>query len=113
MTGDVSQIYGIANVDTLSSKRQRSLPVCCSVYDLLNFTSELATHHLRNESARQMQAAIGTLVSFEFDLEGSLNSFGKFKDFFVEPTFTKDSIAQLVDDEHRSSTVRKKLSLDV
>ena len=83
MTGDVSQIYGIANVDSLSAKRQRSLPVRCTVYDLLNFVSELSTHHLRNEGARTMQAALGTLVSSEFDLEGSIDSFGEFKDFFV------------------------------
>ena len=34
MTGDVSQIYGLANVDALSVKRQRTLPVNCTVYDL-------------------------------------------------------------------------------
>ena len=31
MTGDISQLYGIANIDALSSKRQRTLPVKCTV----------------------------------------------------------------------------------
>jgi len=83
MTGDVSQLYGIANVDALSSKRQRSLPVKCTVYDLLNFTSELATHHLGNAGARTIQAAIGTLISSEYDIENSINTFGSFSEFFV------------------------------
>ena len=61
MTGDVSQIYGLANVDALSVKRQRTLPVNCRVYDLLNFASELATHHATGSGSRTLQGWIGTL----------------------------------------------------
>ena len=45
MTGDLQRIYGMANLDALSVKRQRTLPAACKVYDLLNFASEVATHH--------------------------------------------------------------------
>ena len=83
MTGDVSELYGIANVDALSAKRQRTLPVRCTVYDLLNFASEVASHHLSGQATRSMQAWIGTLISSEYDLEGSVDSFGDFQDFFV------------------------------
>jgi hypothetical protein len=84
MTGDVSQIYGLANVDALSAKRQRALPVNCRVYDLLNFASELATHHTSGSASRVVQAWIGTLISREYDLEESCDTFCDFRDFFLD-----------------------------
>jgi hypothetical protein len=85
MTGDTSRLYGLANLDALSIKRQRTLPVKCRVYDLLNFVSEVATHHTRNEEgSRQCQAWLGNLISAEYDMEGTADKFGEFDDFFVE-----------------------------
>ena len=84
MTGDVSEIYGLANLDALSVKRQRTLPVNCRVYDLLNFVSELATHHATGPGPRMAQGWIGTLISHEFDLENSCDAFDDFQDFFLE-----------------------------
>ena len=84
MTGDVSQIYGLANVDALSVKRQRSLPVNCTVYDLLNFVSEVATHHADEHGSRASQAWLGTTISGEYDLENSCDSFDDFQDFFLD-----------------------------
>lgn len=86
MTGDASSIYGIANPDALSTKRQRTLPIRCSVYDLLNFASEVATHHAVNGGARITQTWLGSLISNEYDLEGSRTSFGEFQDFFLDRT---------------------------
>ena len=84
MTGDVSQIYGLANVDALSVKRQRSLPVNCTVYDLLNFASEVSTHHADEHGSRASQAWLGTTISGEYDLENSCDSFDDFQDFFLD-----------------------------
>jgi hypothetical protein len=84
MTGDVSQIYGLTNVDALSVKRQRTLPVNCRVYDLLNFASEIATHHATGFGPRVAQGWIGTLISKEYDLENSCDAFDDFRDFFLE-----------------------------
>jgi hypothetical protein len=84
MTGDVSEIYGLANVDALSVKRQRSLPVNCTVYDLLNFASEVATHHADDHGSRASQAWLGTTISGEYDLENSCDSFDDFQDFFLD-----------------------------
>jgi hypothetical protein len=84
MTGDVSRLYGLANPDALSVKRQRTLPVDCKVYDLLNFVSEMATHHSDDFGARSSQAWIGSLVSGEYDLENSCDSFDDFRDFFID-----------------------------
>jgi hypothetical protein len=68
-----------------AGKRQRTLPAGpCTVYDLLNFASEVATHHSDEYGSRCCQAWIGQLVSGEYDLELSRQSFGEFKDFFME-----------------------------
>jgi hypothetical protein len=88
MAGDLTSIYGLASMDTLSAKRQRTLPSACRVYDVLNFASELATHHAKPEGGRKLQAYIGDLVSSEFDLEGTAEQFGDWKDFFVDGSKT-------------------------
>lgn len=84
MTGDLAQSYGLANLDAVSAKRQRTLPAACKVYDLLNFASEVATHHSNPSAGRMLQTYIGDLISIEYDLEGTAEHFGDWKDFFIE-----------------------------
>jgi hypothetical protein len=84
MTGDTSRLYGLANLDALSVKRQRTLPVQCTVYDLLNFATEISSHYAVPAGARQLQAWVGNLVTEEFDMEGTKDKFGDFADFHVE-----------------------------
>jgi hypothetical protein len=93
MTGDLTRIYGLANLDALSAKRQRTLPAACKVYDLLNFASELATHHATDGGARALQSYIGDLVSGEYDLEGTADHFGDWRDFFVSNEATTSTLA--------------------
>jgi hypothetical protein len=83
-TGNLNEIYGLANLDALSLKRQRILPARCRVYDLINFASETATHHATAAGNRTMQAYIGSLISDEYDMEGTAEAVGDFNDFFVE-----------------------------
>lgn len=85
MTGRPHELYGVANLDTFSVKRQRLLPTRCRVYDLINFASELATHRADPHAALLLQAYIGTLISDEFDLEGTAEKVNEFQDFFVRP----------------------------
>jgi len=56
MTGDVNETYGIANIDALSLKRQRTLPTKCTMYDLVNFATEAATHYAAPQAARHLQS---------------------------------------------------------
>ena len=95
LTGDLSRIYGLASVDSLSAKRQRTLPTACKVYDLLNFASELATHHADEFGNRSLQAYIGELISSEYDLEGTADQFGDWRDFFIGNDKTADTMAEL------------------
>lgn len=85
MTGRLNELYGLANLDALSAKRQRVLPSRCRVYDLLNFASEVATHHSTIEGARSLQAFLGTTISDEYDMEGTATTGNEFADLFVQP----------------------------
>lgn len=84
MTGDVAMTYGISNLDALTVKRQRTLPTKCTVYDALNFATEVATHHATPEAARALQAWVGQQVAGEYDMEGTKEKFGDFADFHVD-----------------------------
>ena len=84
MTGNLSEIYGLANLDALTSKRQRLLPAKCLIYDLLNFASELATHHVPEQDQRLLQGFVGTIISDEYDLEGTADVARDFSDFFLD-----------------------------
>ncbi|MCO6454022.1 MAG: DUF932 domain-containing protein [Pirellulaceae bacterium] len=83
LTGNLNELYGLANLDALSVKRQRVLPARCRVYDLINFASEVATHHASATGNRSIQAWIGSLISDEYDLEGTAEAAPEFADFFV------------------------------
>jgi len=84
MTGDVNHTYGLANIDALSAKRQRALPVKCTVYDMINFATEVATHYATTAGARKLNGMVGTLISGEFDMEGTKERFGEFADFHTD-----------------------------
>lgn len=84
MTGDTAESYGLANLDSLSAKRQRTLPVKCTVYDAINFATEVATHYAQPAGARKLHSWVGTAVSDEYDMEGTKKQFGEFKDFLVD-----------------------------
>jgi len=86
MTGDTSRLYGLANLDALSIKRQRTLPVRCTVYDAMNFATEVATHYSKPEGARMLNAWVGSLISNEYDMENTKDRFGDFADFHVVST---------------------------
>ena len=81
--GDLHSLYGLANLDGLSARRQRLLPAKCRAYDLLNVASEIATHHADATARRLLDGYVGDLVADEFDLEGTAEKVGDFRDLFV------------------------------
>jgi hypothetical protein len=83
MTGSPTLLYGLANTDSLSAKRQRTLPVNCTVYDLVNFATEVATHHSDPSAARKLQGWVGETISNEYDMENTRDKFTEFKDFHL------------------------------
>lgn len=86
VAGNLLELYGLANLDALTQKRRRILPAPCRMYDLLNFASEVATHHADAEGALALQAQIGTWISDEYDLEGTARSGEDFEETFLPGT---------------------------
>ncbi len=63
-------MYGVTDLSNIGEKRRGLLPVGCSVADLLNFVSELGTHHhvlLRETKA--LNTFHGKMLAKGFDLE--------------------------------------------
>ena len=83
LTGNLHELYGFANLEALSAKRQRILPAKCRVYDLINFAGEVGTHHSNPNGNRRLQSYIGSLISDEYDMEGTANAAAEFEDLFV------------------------------
>lgn len=81
LTGDTSRLYGLANLDALSVKRQRTLPVRCSVLDWINFASEIATHLSEPFACRRIQELVGMTMGEEFDMESTKENNKTFESF--------------------------------
>lgn len=61
--------YGVTDLTTIGLKKRSLLPVGCSVADLLNFASELGTHHREIvKEPRYIQSFFGTIMSHGCDL---------------------------------------------
>lgn len=83
-TGDINRLYGVANLEALSAKRQRTLPVRCTVFDLMMLATEIAAHYANPTGARMLQAWVGNLLAGEFDMEGTKEKFVEFAEFHNE-----------------------------
>ena len=84
-TGDLSSIYGLAQMTELSKKRMKTLPCKATVYDLINFATECATHHCNSQGhARKFQVWCGDVISQEYDLENTLETYPEFGDWWSQ-----------------------------
>ena len=85
MVGDYESRYGLASIDAISVKRQSMLQAGCRVYDLINFATEVATHHAPPIAAARLQAWLGGAITEEYDLENTANDVPEFVDVFTNP----------------------------
>lgn len=70
IAGDPCSGYKTTSLNNISPKKRPLLPVNCSVNDLLNFCSELTTHHDNIIShVDAFNATLGNMLAQEFDLE--------------------------------------------
>jgi len=83
MTGNISAMYGLSNINTISHKKQKILPTKCSVYDLLNFLTELSTHYAKSGERTILQGMTGTLLANDYDLENTMEESKDFQDLFL------------------------------
>lgn len=84
MVGDYESRYGLASIQGLSVKRQRLLQASCRVYDLINFATEIATHHAPPVGAGRLHAWLGTTITEEFDLENTATEIPEFTELFTD-----------------------------
>jgi len=82
-TGNPFDLYKISDPNLMGQKKQRTLSVSCKVYDLINFATELATHHVNEENSRRLQAWVGQMLSGDFDLEDSCDQFDDWREVFL------------------------------
>lgn len=62
--------YGVTDIANIGHKRRTLLPVDCSVADLMNFVTELSTHHTSVLKCRETaDALVGNFYTSNFDLE--------------------------------------------
>ncbi len=81
-TGNISLMYMVAQIDSISIKRMKALPVKCKVSDLMDFATEVSTY-LRPGASRTLQSYFGELISAEYDLEGTIGKYPKFDDYML------------------------------
>lgn len=82
LTGRPMELYQ-HDPNIFSARRQATLPMECKVYEMMSFATEVATHQVSEESARRLQAWLGTMLAGEYDLEGSCDAFDDWRDFFL------------------------------
>ena len=71
IAGDVALKFNVASSSAVSAKKQRLLPMSCTVYDLVNMATELTSHHRSLFAGnRAINAWVGSTISGEYDLEG-------------------------------------------
>lgn len=84
--GSLLDFYGEASLDSLDKDFQKKLPSGCKVYDLLNFVTELNSHHVNEsdfQSRRALHELTGNLLSGRYDLEGMETGNDDFTDLFI------------------------------
>lgn len=85
VAGNPIEMYGLVSQTSVGKKRLATLPSRASVYDLINFSTEVATHHVDSEErARGIYGVIGDMIGKEFDLEGSARNGRDFIDLYID-----------------------------
>lgn len=80
---DLMERYGLVSLDQISPKKRKLVPVECTVMDLINVASELATHRADDYQNKRISGFVGQTLSEEFDLEGADVEVSKSTDLYM------------------------------
>lgn len=83
LMGDINEKYGLTTLEAVTKKTQRKLPIKVTVYDLLNFATELATYDATASGNRILQGYCGGLLAGEYDLENTATEGRDYKDLWL------------------------------
>jgi len=93
VVGDLNEMYGVANIDSISPKKQKVFPTKARLYSLINLATEVATHDCKPAGARKMNAFVGQLISDEFDMEGTADDPNtNWQDLFMQNREAQDAL---------------------
>ncbi len=95
IAGDPCAQYEVTSLNNIAVKRRALLPVQCSVNDLINFCSELTTHHrdlLINPN--RFHVTVGKMLSQEFDLEEMYHNQRPARSFYLDRISNRENHAQ-------------------
>lgn len=81
--GDLNSMYGLTNMDSVSSKKQKLMPTKATMYDLINFATETSTHICKPAGSRKLNGYVGDLLATEYDLEGTADGMNDWQDLFL------------------------------
>jgi len=74
LMGSEADKYGLISLNSLDKKKRQRVPSETTVYNLINFVSELATHHAaEKQQSTILYGYIGDMISREYDLENILD----------------------------------------
>lgn len=95
MAGDPCSRYETTSLNNIAARKRSLLPVGCSVIDLINFCSELTSHH-ENIISRvdAFNATLGNMLAQEFDLEEMYHNHKPAKAFHLDDMDLTENIYQ-------------------
>ena len=95
MAGDPCSRYETTSLNNIAARKRALLPVGCSVIDLINFCSELTSHH-ENIISRvdAFNSTLGNMLAQEFDLEEMYHNHKPAKAFHLDDMNLTDIIYQ-------------------
>jgi hypothetical protein len=79
MAGSLNAKYGLSHLQQMSDKQMSLLETNMTVYEAINYLSEVTTHRLNAQNSRHTDIAtsingwIGSTISRPFDLEGTID----------------------------------------
>lgn len=80
MAGSLHSKYGLSHLQQMSDKQMSLLETDMTVYEAINYLTEVTTHRLNAQNSRHTDIAtsingwVGSLISRPFDLEGTIDS---------------------------------------
>lgn len=87
--------YGVSDLSNIAEKKRSLLPVGCSVADLLNFVSELSTHHRKLiREIGPINAFHGHMLSKSFDLEDMYKNSVRARDFHLNRLKFEETVSR-------------------
>lgn len=91
MSGRIDQTFGIATMESISTKKARLLPVQCTIADLINFAMEVASSRRFDVISKPIYAWVGNVLSNEYDLESTKEDVSKMNGNYMEELNAIDS----------------------